>query len=278
VLAMIVAETLGVSVDRVDVVNSDTAVKPWDVGAHASRTTFIAGNAARMAAEKLRADLLVMAAEQLDEPVERLAMEGGAIFVAAEPQRRLPYDRVARGGHYQPGGRTLMAEAFYDPPTTMLDKDLRGNVSATYGFAAQAVLVDVEESTGAIRVRRVASAHDVGRALNPLAAEGQIHGGIHMGLGYALAERLVVDEGHVLTASFMDYALLRAADMPEMMIRLIETHDAEGPFGAKGLGESGVIPVSAAVANAVHDAIGTRFTELPIVPGRVRAALEAGRR
>ncbi|HZF03634.1 MAG TPA: xanthine dehydrogenase family protein molybdopterin-binding subunit [Patescibacteria group bacterium] len=278
VLAMIVAETLGVPLERVEVVNSDTAVKPWDVGAHASRTTFIAGNAARMAAEKLRGDLLAMAAEQLEEPVERLAMSDGAIVVTAEPQRRLPYERVARAGHYAPGGRTLVAEAFYDPPTTMLDKDLRGNVSATYGFAAQAVVLDVEEATGAIRVRRVVSAHDVGRALNPLAAEGQIHGGIHMGLGYALAERLVVENGQVLTASFMDYAILRAEDMPELVVRLIETHDAEGPFGAKGLGESGVIPVSAAVANAVHDAIGVRFTELPITPVRVRAALEAGRR
>ena len=278
VLAMIVAETLGVPLERVEVVNSDTAVKPWDVGAHASRTTFIAGNAARMAAEKLRGDLLAMAAEQLEEPAERLAMNDGAIFVAAEPQRRLPYERVARAGHYAPGGRTLVAEAFYDPPTTMLDKDLRGNVSATYGFAAQAVVLDVEEATGAIRVRRVVSAHDVGRALNPLAAEGQIHGGIHMGLGYALAERLVVENGQVLTASFMDYAILRAEDMPELVVRLIESHEAEGPFGAKGLGESGVIPVSAAVANAVHDAVGVRFTELPITPARVRAALEAVRR
>src|SRR6059036_369988 len=278
VLAMIVAETLGVPLERVEVVNSDTAVKPWDVGAHASRTTFIAGNAARIAAEKLRGDLLAMAGEQLDEPVERLAMKDGAIFVAAEPQRRLPYERVARAGHYAPGGRTLVAEAFYDPPTTMLDKDLRGNVSATYGFAAQAVVLDVEEATGAIRVRRVVSAHDVGRALNPLAAEGQIHGGIHMGLGYALAERLVVENGQVLTASFMDYAILRAEDMPELVVRLIESHEAEGPFGAKGLGESGVIPVSAAVANAVHDAVGVRFTELPITPARVRAALEAARR
>ena len=88
-----------------------------------------------------------------------------------------------------------MAEAFYDPPTTMLDKDLRGNVSATYGFAAQAALLDVETATGRIRVRRIVSAHDVGRALNPLAAEGQVHGGIHMGLGYALSEQLVVRRG-----------------------------------------------------------------------------------
>ncbi len=275
VLAMIVAETLGVPLERVDVVNSDTAVKPWDVGVHASRTTFIAGNAARLAAEKLRADLLAMAAEQLDEPVERLGLQDGAVFVTGEPQRRVPYERVARGGHYQPGGRTLVAEAFYDPPTTMLDKDLRGNISATYGFAVQAVVLDVEETTGVIRVRRVASAHDVGRALNPLAAEGQIHGGIHKGLGYALAERLVVEDGQVLTASFMDYAILRADDMPELVVRLISSHEAEGPFGAKGLGESGVIPVSAAVANALHDAIGVRFTELPITPARVRAALAA---
>jgi CO/xanthine dehydrogenase Mo-binding subunit len=276
VLAMIVAETLGVPLDRVEVVNSDTTVKPWDVGAHASRTTFIAGNAARLAAEKIRAELLAMAAPALEAPPERLDVKDGWVFVADEPGRRLPYDRAVRRGHLREGGRTLVAEAFYDPPTEMLSKDLRGNVSATYGFAAQAVLLDVDEATGRIEVRKVASAHDVGRALNPLAAEGQVHGGIHMGLGYALAEHLVVRDGQVLTQTFMDYAILRADDMPELVVRLLESVDAEGPFGAKGLGESGTIPISAAVANAVKDAIGIRFTELPITPERVRAALAAG--
>ena len=273
VLAMIVAETLGVPLDRVDVVNSDTTIKPWDVGAHASRTTFIAGNAARLAAEKLRARLLAMAAAELEAPAERLRSADGFIFVGDEPARRIPYDRAARAGHLRERGETLVAEAFYDPPTEMLDKDLRGNVSATYGFAAQAAVLDVETATGRIRVRRIVSAHDVGRALNPLAAEGQIHGGIHMGLGYALSEQLVVREGQILTASFMDYAMLKADDMPELIVRLIEAGDAEGPFGAKGLGESGVIPVSAAVANAVKDATGVRFTELPITPAAVHAAL-----
>jgi xanthine dehydrogenase molybdenum-binding subunit len=273
VLAMIVAETLGVPLERVEVVNSDTAIKPWDVGAHASRTTFIAGNAARLAAEKIRTQLLAMAAEPLDEPAARLTIADGWVHVVGEPQRRLPYDRVVRAGHYRSAGQTLVAEAFYDPPTEMLDKDLRGNVSATYGFAAQAVLLDVERATGRVVVRKVASAHDVGRALNPLAAEGQVHGGVHMGLGYALTERLVVDQGQILTQTFMDYALLRAGDMPLIVVRLIESVDAEGPFGAKGLGESGVIPVSAAVANALKDAIGVRFTELPITPARVQAAL-----
>jgi CO/xanthine dehydrogenase Mo-binding subunit len=273
VLAMIVAETLGVPLERVEVINSDTAVKPWDVGVHASRTTFIAGNAARLAAEKLRARLLQMAAGELETSAEGLGIADGWISVRDEPERRIEYDRAARAGHLREAGETLVAEAFYDPPTEMLDKDLRGNVSAAYGFAAQAVVLDVEEATGVIRVRRIVSAHDVGRALNPAAAEGQIHGGIHMGLGYALSERLVVEQGQILTASFMDYAVLKASDMPELVVRLVESMDAEGPFGAKGLGESGVIPVSAAVANAVKNAVGLRFTELPITPARVHAAL-----
>ena len=276
VLAMIVAETLGVPLERIDVVNSDTSVRPWDVGTHASRTTFVAGNAARLAAEKVRAQLLAMAAAQFDEPVANLDVRGGWVFVKREPQRRLAYEAVARSGHFKGGGRVLVAEAFYDPPTVMLDKDLQGNVSAAYASAFQATLVDVEPETGKIEVRLIASAHDVGRALNPPAAEGQVHGGIHMGLGYALSERLVVEEGQIVTQSFMDYAVLKADDMPDIVVRLVESVDAEGPFGAKGLGESGVIPVAAAVANAVKDAIGVRFTELPITPARVRAAL-AGR-
>ena len=277
VLAMIVAETLGVPLGRVDVVSSDTRVRPWDVGTHASRTTFVAGNAARLAAAKVRAELLGMAAEQLEEPAASLDLRGGWVFVTRDPERRLAYDAVARTGHFRGGGRVLVAEAFYDPPTAMLDKDLQGNVSAAYTSAVQAALVDVDAETGRVEVRKIASAHDVGRALNPGAAEGQVHGGIHMGLGYALSERLVVEEGQVLTQSFMDYALFRADDMPDIAVRLIESVDAEGPFGAKGLGESGVIPVAAAVANALKDAIGVRFTELPITPARVRAALEARR-
>jgi xanthine dehydrogenase molybdenum-binding subunit len=273
VLAMIVAETLGIPLERVEVVNSDTAVKPWDVGVHASRTTFVAGNAARLAAEKLRAALLELAARELDAPAGGLDLKGGWVFPRREPGRRLAYEAVVRAAHFRVGGRVLVAEAFYDPPTAMLDRDFQGNVSAAYTSAFQAALVDVDPETGAVEVRKIASAHDVGRALNPGAAEGQIHGGIHMGLGYALAERLVVERGQVLTQSFMDYAVLKADDMPEIAVKLIESVDQEGPFGAKGLGESGVIPVAAAVANAIKDALGLRFTELPITPARVRAAL-----
>jgi CO/xanthine dehydrogenase Mo-binding subunit len=275
VLAMIVAEELGIPLSRVDVINSDTAVKPWDVGVHASRTTFIAGNAALLAARELRKKLLGVGATALEEREEDLELVGGRIQVRGRPERGMEYDRVVRAAHFREGGRTLVAEAFYDPPSRMLDKDLKGNVSATYGFAAQAVVADVSLVTGQVRVRRVVSAHDVGRALNPPAAEGQIHGGIHMGLGYALCEELVIRDGRVLNPQFMDYALLSAADMPEISVCLIETVDEAGPFGAKGLGESGVIPVAAAVANAVKDAVGVRLTELPMTPERVFRALAA---
>src|SRR5262249_34554059 len=149
------------------VVNDDTAVKPWDVGVHASRTTFIAGNAALLAAREVKHQLLALAAEQLEEPVTTLGCEDGFVYVTPAPQRRLAYEKVVRAGHFRERGRILIGQAFYDPPTQMLDKDFRGNVSVTYGFAAQAALVEVEEATGKIEVLRVASAHDVGRVLNP---------------------------------------------------------------------------------------------------------------
>ena len=164
VLAMIVAEELGIPFGRIDVLNNDTAIKPWDVGVHASRTTFIAGNAALLAARDVKRQLLELAAQQLQEPIEALDVEDGYVYATAAPQRRMAYERVVRAGHFREGGRILMGQAFYDPPTQMLDKDFRGNVSVTYGFAAQAVLLEVEEATGKIEVVRVASAHDVGGA------------------------------------------------------------------------------------------------------------------
>jgi CO/xanthine dehydrogenase Mo-binding subunit len=277
VLAMIVAEELGIPFGRVEVINSDTAVKPWDVGVHASRTTFIAGNAALLAARDVRRQLLALAATELEEPAEALDCEDGFVFVRQAPQRRVPYEKVVRAGHFREDGRILIGQAFYDPPTQMLDKDFRGNVSVAYGFAAQAALVEVEEATGKIEVLRVASAHDVGRALNPIGCEGQIEGGIHMGLGYCLTEELRFKDGRVLNPGFLDYKLLTAPDMPEMLITLIETVDEAGPFGAKGVGEAGTIPISAAVANAVKDAVGVRVTELPMTPERVYRAIRAAR-
>jgi xanthine dehydrogenase molybdenum-binding subunit len=276
VLAQIVAATLGVATQDVAIVNSDTDVKPWDVGVHASRTTFIAGNAARLAAEAARGQIFETAAELLGVAPDALAARDGRVVVAADPARGLALDRVVRARHFRTGGKIVSAEGWYDPPTELVDKDsYKGNISAAYGFGAQLAEVEVDTETGQVRVLRLVCANDVGRAINPMAVEGQIEGGAQMGLGYALTEELIVREGRVLNPHFLDYRLFTAADMPAIETIIVETDDPGGPFGAKGVGEMGGTPTAAAIANAIYAAVGVRLTELPMTPERVLAALAA---
>lgn len=274
VLTQIVGEVLGVPPEDVHIVNDDTEIKPWDVGVHASRTTFIAGKAAMLAAEQARAKLFEMAAQMLKATPSELVAADRMISVTGDPRRAVSLDKAARAYHFREGGAVIVAQAFYDPPNQMVDKDTyHGNVSAAYGFGAQAAEVEVDTETGQVRVLRISAAHDIGRALNPMYVEGQIEGGIHMGLGYALYEELQVSEGRVLNANLADYKLATTLEMPDIDITLVETHDPEGPFGAKGVGEMGVNPTAAAIANAVYDAIGVRIRSLPITPEKVLRAL-----
>ena len=145
--------------------------------------------------------------------------------------------------------------------------------AAAYGFGAQAVEVLVDTETGKIRVVKIVAAHDVGRAINPMYVEGQIEGGLQMGLGYALTEELQVKEGQILNPTFLDYRIPTALDMPAIETVIVETADPEGPFGAKGVGEMGGTPTAAAIANAVYDAVGIRLNQLPMTPERVLQAL-----
>jgi CO/xanthine dehydrogenase Mo-binding subunit len=275
ILAQIVAETLGVRVSDVSVINSDTDVKPWDVGVHASRTTFIAGNAAHLAALDARNQVFETAALMLQvSPADLVAAEG-FIRVRHEPECAVPLDRAVRQRHFQQGGQVVSGEGWYDPPTELVDKvTYKGNISAAYGFGAQMAEVEVDTETGVVRVLRLVCANDVGRAINPMAVEGQIEGGAQMGLGYALTEELLVKDGRILNPDFLDYRLFTAADMPPIETIIVETDDPGGPFGAKGVGEMGGTPTAAAVANAVYDAIGVRLTELPMTPERILAALD----
>jgi CO/xanthine dehydrogenase Mo-binding subunit len=271
VLAMIVAEEIGVPLSAVTVVNSNTDVKPWDVGSHASRTTFVAGNAARLAARKARTQLLETAGELLGASPDELTMAEGQVFVTEEPARGMEFGKVVRRRLLREDGNALVTEAFYDPPTEMQDKTFRGNISASYGFGAQVAEVEVDPRTGEVQVLNLWVAQDVGRALNPLACEGQIEGGAVMGLGLALSEELMIRDGEALNPSFQDYGVPRADELPTIDVDLIETIDPEGPFGAKGVGEGGLIPVAAAVANAVADATGIRPRAYPMRPWKVWA-------
>ena len=274
VLAQIVATVLGVDVNDVRVLNSDTDVKPWDVGVHASRTTFIAGNAAHIAAMQARSQLFDTAAGMLEAAPEALEALGGEI-IDTESGKTVSLAKVVRARHFREGGEVVLGEGWYDPPTKLVDKDTyKGNISAAYGFGAQMAEVEVDTETGKVNVLRLACANDVGLAINPMAVEGQIEGGAQMGLGYALTEELLVEEGRVLNPDFLDYRLFTSADMPRIETIIVETDDPQGPFGAKGVGEMGGTPTAAAIANAIYDAVGVRLTELPMTPERVLAALD----
>jgi 4-hydroxybenzoyl-CoA reductase alpha subunit len=274
VIAQIVAEEMGVPVGNITVVNTDTDLTPWDVGAHASRTTFIAGNSARLAAADAKRQILEAAAQAYKQQVENLDMRDGQIFVKGEPEEGIPYAKTVRAQHFRPGGDLVLARGWYEPPTEKQDKEFRGNISAAYAFAAQAAEVEVDTETGEVKVLKIAAAHDVGRAINPMAVEGQIEGGVSMGLGYGLSEELVLEKGKLLNPNFADYALPTALDMPPIDPLIVETIDSEGPFGAKGMAEPANNPTAPAIANAIYDAVGVRIKDLPITAEKVLKALK----
>ncbi|MBI5035266.1 MAG: molybdopterin-dependent oxidoreductase [Chloroflexi bacterium] len=272
-LAQIVAESLGVRIDDVSVINSDTSIKPWDVGTHASRTTFIAGNAAWIAAKDARRQIFDAAAQMLQVPADTLESRD-RIIRTKDGTKSIAFDKVVRSMHYREGGSVVIGNGWYDPPTKLVDKDTyKGNISAAYGFGAQAVEVEVDIETGKVRVLKIVAAHDVGRAINPMYVEGQIEGGVQMGVGYALTEELLVREGRVLNPTFLDYRVPTALDMPQIETVIVETADPEGPFGAKGVGEMGGTPTAPAIANAIYNAIGVRLTQVPMTGERVLKAI-----
>ncbi len=273
VLSQLVCEELGLPISAVTVVNNDTDITPWDVGVHASRTTFIAGNSAIGAARKARAKILAAAAQRFDCAAWALALRGGHIVRAESGEKLTDLARFLRSLHFSDRAELVMTSFYYEPPSVHQDKHFKGDVSAAYAWGAQVVEVEVDTDTGVVRMLGVTAAHDVGRVLNRLGIEGQIEGGIVMGQGYALTENLVVEGGRIRNPSFRDYKLITAPEIPAMDIHFIESMDGEGPQGAKGVGEAPAICVAAATANAIYNATGVRITSLPFTPERVYRAL-----
>jgi xanthine dehydrogenase molybdenum-binding subunit len=242
---------------------------------HASRTTFIAGNSALRAAREARRKLLAAAGARLKREPDELDLSDGKVVERASGEPLEPIAKIIRGLHF---GRTknelIMTTDFYEPPSTAPDEKHMGNVSPTYAFGTHVAEVEVDLDTGVVRVLRICAVHDVGRVINRLGIEGQVEGGIVQGMGYGLTEELKVEGGRVLNPTFTDYKLFTTTDLPELDIAFVETHDPAGPYGAKGVGESPMIPVAAAIANAVYNATGVRFTELPLTPERVLRRLK----
>jgi xanthine dehydrogenase molybdenum-binding subunit len=253
-LAQVVAEELGLRFEDVSVVHGDTDVVPWDIGAFASHTTYMGGRAAQMAAAEVKKQLLAIAAEALEAAHQDLEVRQGIVRVKGADRRISVRDAVSpKLGLPTP---QLIASATYKP-------------TKSYSFAAHFVEVQVDTETGQIDVLQVVPVHEIGRVIHPVAAAGQIEGGIQQGIGHTLTEDYVIDPqtGRSLNAGFVDYKMPLSLDMPPIRTILLETApDPGGPFGAKGVGEDPIIAIGPAIANAVYNATGVRFRHYPITP------------
>ncbi|WP_291296556.1 molybdopterin cofactor-binding domain-containing protein [Elioraea sp.] len=265
IMAQIAADALGVPVAALRVTTADTDLTRDAGKTSASRQTFVSGNAAKAAGEDLRRRLLALANAG---PDARLVPTPGGIVIDDGRRSVIP-DLVRLAA--DPHGDVLVGEGRFDPPTTALDADGRGIPYAAYAFAAQVALVEVDTALGTVRPLRILAAHDVGRAVNPIQVEGQIHGGIAQGLGLALMEEFFPGRNENLH----DYLIPTIGDIPPIEVTLVEDPDPLGPFGAKGIGEPALIATAPAILGAVHHATGVRLTRAPATPDRVRAALLA---
>jgi CO/xanthine dehydrogenase Mo-binding subunit/CO/xanthine dehydrogenase FAD-binding subunit len=271
VLGQIAAEVLDVDVDRVRVIMSDWDETPPDMGAWSSRGTHMGGHAARQSAEALAARLLRLGAEKLG--TDDVTLRGGRVVsatAAVDIADLVPLAPEAADGRLRID--TEYVEKRMQPYWTGIE---RPNISASYTFAAHAVEVEVDPDTGAIRVLDYVAAHDIGRAINPALATGQIIGGVVQGLGAALSEQLIYEGGRVVNPAYLHYALPRATTVPSVRVELIEGPEPAGPFDAKSVGEMAIVPPAPALLNAVYAATGIRFSRLPLTPDVVLAALRA---
>jgi 4-hydroxybenzoyl-CoA reductase alpha subunit len=270
VVAQITAEVLGIDPAEIIVINNDTEIVPYDLGAWGSRTSFICGNAAKSAAENVREEVMTAAAEMLDSAPDGLEAREGRIYVKSSPDKSAGFREVVQFAVKKLGYPLSGKGRYHDPLAPQVGMDRKhGHHIPTFAFACQVVEVEVDTLTGQVRVVKVTAAHDTGRNINEQMAEGQVEGAILQGLGYALSEECMEHEGEVINPNFADYKIWTAMDMPPYDVILIESVDPDGPFGAKGIGEPGLVPMPAAVGNAIYHATGKRFKQLPLNPERV---------
>jgi len=274
VISLIVAEELGVPVEHVTIMNNDSDLGPWDVGVHASRTTFIAGEGARRAAVQARQQILNAASKFTSIPAEELDLRGGFVVHEKDGLIVIKLEKLLRQMHFQAEPELVMVTDYYEPKSEPEGADHISDMSAAYSHAVHIAEITVDTWTGEIKVDKVTSAQDVGRVISRLGLEGQIEGGIAIGLGYALSENMQLEEGLLKNACFRDYKVVTAPEMPELDLHFIEDGCAEGPYGAKGASELPTIVIAPAIANAFYNATGVRILNPPLSPEKVVLALK----
>jgi len=258
VLRMIVAEEFCVPANRVSVLVMDTDLTPDGGPTTASRQTYVTGNAARHAAQSLRQALATTLAERYDRPPEEFRFVEG---LAQVDGYAIPLGDVV-GILHSEGRQARTLYEYWAPETKPLGEG--GDMHFAFSFAAQAAEVEVNRLTGEVRVLKVIAANDVGRAINPLGLQGQVEGGIMMGLGNALTEHFIVEEGKVFTDRLARYRIPSIVQTPEIVSIIVEHPTVEGPYGAKGVGEIVSIPTTPAITNAIYNAVGVRIDHLPV--------------
>ncbi len=274
VLRQIAAEQLGLAYESVDITRPDTDLHPHSLGALASRVTYVAGNAVRVAAEGASKQLMEAAAEQFQRPAEELTIIDGQIGPRGGSETEFKaVGAVVRANIYKRGGQPIIGVGTWDNPSDFPDHSRYGNESGAYNFAAQAVEVEVDRETGVVTLLEVAAAVDCGTVIHPAAAEGQVQGAVVQGIGYAMVEYFDWHNGAPTDPNFIDYPIPSAGMMPKMHVAFADSYEPSGPFGAKGLGEIGLDAIPAAIANAIFRAVGVRITELPITAEKVHRAL-----
>ncbi len=262
---LMVAEALNIPLEAVSIVVGDTLTSPYAVNTAGSMVTYSTGGAVLEAAKEVRQQILAVASDELEVAAEDLEIVDGRIQVKGYPSRTLSFKDIS--------ARTRKAGAQHPP---ILAHGRSSPATEAPVYSAQLAEVEVDRDTGEVKIHRIVLVQDVGFALNPLAIQGQMHGGVTQGIGWALYEQLNFDEGgQLLTGSWMDYAVPRADQTaPVIETVLVEVASDHGPLGARGVGESPVIATAAATANAMYDATGIRFTRLPMTAPRVWSALK----
>ena len=275
VTSMCVAEILDIDLEDINVPDVDTDIAPFGLGCFASRGTYLVSSAAKEAALDLKNKLFNMASEMMAVPADQLIMKNKSVVWVKDENKKLSLKDIAWEYVCRNGGQQLLGQGSFIPDVVYPDATKYGNISGGYAYACQVAEVEVDTDTGHVAVLNIWAAHDVGQPINPISVEGQIEGGVAMGYGLTLREQLIYGpDGKMINSSFLDYQIPTIVDMPKVKPIIVDSYEWTSGFGAKSIGEITLIPIAPAIANAVYNAVGIRFKELPITAEKVLEALQ----